>query len=446
MIPSLMTLCHTAESKEQLDADTESIRQCARKHLCSMNVLRWQQLEGLNTVLPYGVPKLSIRRTLTTEALAVFMPFQVQEICHRNGIYFANNAISKNLMTVNRAELQNGNAFICGVSGSGKSLLAKQEAISLYLSDPNADILIIDPEREYGKICDALGGETITVSAASPHHINALDMSRSYGDESNPVTLKSEFLCSLCEEAAGKLTAGQKSVIDRCTASVYREYLYSGCTGKVPTLKEFYKVLKAQPEPEAQSVALSMELFINGTLNTFAKETNVDTQNRFLCYDIHDLGKTLMPIGMLVVLDSILNRITANRENGRKTYVFLDEIYLLFRHEYAANFLFALWKRARKYGAFITGITQNVEDMLQSHTARTMLANSELVVMLNQAATDRAELAALMGISDAQMSYITNAEAGHGLVKVGGALVPFVNRMKKGMELYRLCTTKPGEC
>lgn len=445
MIPSLMTLCHTAESKEQLDADTESIRQCARKHLCSMNVLRWQQLEGLNTVLPYGVPKLSIRRTLTTEALAVFLPFRVQEICHRNGIYFANNAISKNLMTVNRAELQNGNAFICGVSGSGKSLLAKQEAISLYLSDPNADILIIDPEREYGKICDALGGETITVSAASPHHINALDMSRSYGDESNPVTLKSEFLCSLCEEAAGKLTAGQKSVIDRCTASVYREYLYSGCTGKVPTLKDFYEVLKAQPEPEAQSVALSMELFINGTLNTFAKETNVDTQNRFLCYDIHDLGKTLMPIGMLVVLDSILNRITANRENGRKTYVFLDEIYLLFRHAYAANFLFTLWKRARKYGAFITGITQNVEDLLQSHTARTMLANSELVVMLNQAATDRAELAALMGISDAQMSYITNAEAGHGLVKIGGALVPFVNRMKKGTELYRLCTTKPGE-
>lgn len=446
MIPSLMTLCHTAESKEQLDADTESIRQCARKHLCSMNVLRWQQLEGLNTVLPYGVPKLSIRRTLTTEALAVFMPFRVQEICHRNGIYFANNAISKNLMTVNRAELQNGNAFICGVSGSGKSLLAKQEAISLYLSDPNADILIIDPEREYGKICDALGGETITVSAASPHHINALDMSRSYGDEANPVTLKSEFLCSLCEEAAGKLTAGQKSVIDRCTASVYREYLYGGCTGKAPTLKDFYEVLKAQPEPEAQSVALSMELFINGTLNTFAKETNVDTQNRFLCYDIHDLGKTLMPIGMLVVLDSILNRITANRENGRKTYVFLDEIYLLFRHEYAANFLFTLWKRARKYGAFITGITQNVEDMLQSHTARTMLANSELVVMLNQAATDRAELATLMGISDAQMSYITNAEAGHGLVKIGGALVPFVNRMKKGTELYRLCTTKPGEC
>lgn len=446
MIPSLMTLCHTAESKEQLDADTESIRQCARKHLCSMNVLRWQQLEGLNTVLPYGVPKLSIRRTLTTEALAVFMPFRVQEICHRNGIYFANNAISKNLMTVNRAELQNGNAFICGVSGSGKSLLAKQEAISLYLSDPNADILIIDPEREYGKICDALGGETITVSAASPHHINALDMSRSYGDESNPVTLKSEFLCSLCEEAAGKLTAGQKSVIDRCTASVYREYLYSGCTGKVSTLKDFYEVLKAQPEPEAQSVALSMELFINGTLNTFAKETNVDTQNRLLCYDIHDLGKTLMPIGMLVVLDSILNRITANRENGRKTYVFLDEIYLLFRHAYAANFLFTLWKRARKYGAFITGITQNVEDLLQSHTARTMLANSELVVMLNQAATDRAELAALMGISDAQMSYITNAEVGHGLVKIGGALVPFVNRMKKGTELYLLCTTKPGEC
>lgn len=343
--------------------------------------------------------------------------------------------------------------FTTTVNATTTTLSVPSPAVSGYLlkNDNDASVPYSRMEKRfpasnYGKICDALGGETITVSAASPHHINALDMSRSYGDESNPVTLKSEFLCSLCEEAAGKLTAGQKSVIDRCTASVYREYLYSGCTGKVSTLKDFYEVLKAQPEPEAQSVALSMELFINGTLNTFAKETNVDTQNRLLCYDIHDLGKTLMPIGMLVVLDSILNRITANRENGRKTYVFLDEIYLLFRHAYAANFLFTLWKRARKYGAFITGITQNVEDLLQSHTARTMLANSELVVMLNQAATDRAELAALMGISDAQMSYITNAEVGHGLVKIGGALVPFVNRMKKGTELYLLCTTKPGEC
>ena len=444
MIPALITIVHTADSKEQLDADTESIQQCARKHLCSMSILRWQQLEGLNTCLPYGGTKLRIRRTLTTESLAVFMPFRVQEVCHKQGIYLGNNAISKNLIMVNRGELLNGNSFITGVSGSGKSILAKQEIVNLYLLDRNADILVIDPEREY-KIVEALGGERITVSATSKHHINAMDMNQDYGDGANPVTLKSEFLLSLCEQLIGSLGPKQKSIIDRCTTLVYRNYLFGGCVGETPTLKDFRRILMEQPEPEAKDLAIAIELFVDGSLNTFAMPTNVDTKNRFVCYDIHDLGKQMMPIGMLVVLDSILNRITANKAKGRRTYVFLDEIYLLFQQEYSANFLFTLWKRVRKYGAYITGITQNVEDLLQSHTARTMLANSELVVMLNQAATDREQLAELMGISELQMSYITNAEAGHGLVKVGGALVPFVNHLPKDTELYRLMTTKFGE-
>ena len=445
MIPALITLVHTADTKDKLDADTESIRQCARKHLCSLNILRWQQLEGLNTVLPYGVPKLSMRRTLTTESLAVFMPFRVQEVCHNNGTYFANNAISKNMIMINRNELLNGNSFITGVSGSGKSLLAKQEIIGLFLADKNADIIIIDPEKEYGKICDAFGGETIEISATSSHHINAMDINMDYADGQNPVTLKSEFMLSLCEQAVAGLGPKQKSLIDRCTASVLNNYMLRNFTGNAPTLKDFNMMLKAQPEPEAKDIALSLELFTSGSLDTFANETNVDTENRLICYDIHDLGKQLMPIGMLVVLDNILNRITANRAKGRNTYIFIDEIYLLFKHEYSANFLFTLWKRVRKYGAFITGITQNVEDLLQSHTARTMLANSELVVMLNQAATDRAELADLMGISDLQMSYISGVEAGHGLVKIGSSLVPFVNRVPKDTMLYKRMTTKPGE-
>ena len=445
MIPALITIVHTADTKEKLDADTESIRQCARKNLCSLNILRWQQLEGLNTVLPYGAPKLTMRRTLTTESLAVFMPFRVQEVCHNDGIYFANNAISKNMIMINRNELLNGNSFITGVSGSGKSLLAKQEVINLFLADKNADIIIIDPEKEYGKICDAFGGETIEISATSSHHINAMDINMDYADGQNPVTLKSEFMLSLCEQAVAGLGPKQKSLIDRCTANVLNDYMLRGFTGNAPTLKDFNAMLKAQPEPEAKDIALSLELFTSGSLDTFAGETNVDTENRLICYDIHDLGKQLMPIGMLVVLDNILNRITANKAKGRKTYIFIDEIYLLFKHEYSANFLFTLWKRVRKYGAFITGITQNVEDLLQSHTARTMLANSELVVMLNQAATDRAELADLMGISDLQMSYITGVEAGHGLVKIGSALVPFVNRVPKDTMLFQLMNTKPGE-
>ena len=271
-------------------------------------------------------------------------------------------------------------------------------------------------------------------------------MNRDYADGANPVTLKSEFILSLCEQVMnGGLGAKEKSIIDRCTAIVYRDYMLGGCIAEPPTLKDFREVLLQQSEVEAQDIALAIELFTDGSLNTFAQQTNVNTRSRFICYDIHELGKQLMPIGMLVVLDSILNRITENRAKGRKTYIFIDEIYLLFQHEYSANFLFTMWKKVRKYNAYILGITQNVEDLLQSHTARTMLANSELVIMLNQAATDREQLAELMGISDLQMSYITNVEAGHGLVKIGGALVPFVNNFPKDTQLYRLMTTKPGE-
>ena len=446
MIPALITIVHTADTKEQLDADTESIMQCARKHLCALAILRWQQLEGLNTCLPYGGTKLGIRRTLTTESLAVFMPFCVQEICHKNGIYLGNNAISKNMIMVNHTELLNGNSFITGVSGSGKSMMAKQELASILLSDKNADIIVIDPEREYSKLTEAFEGETVVISATSKNKINALDVNRDYADGANPVTLKSEFILSLCEQAMnGSLTSKQKSIIDRCTSLAYRKYMLDGCTGEAPTLQDFRKFLLEQSEPEAKDIALSIEIFTEGSLNVFAKQSNVNTRSRFICYDIHELGKQLMPIGMLVVLDSILNRITENRAKGRKTYIFIDEIYVLFRHEYSENFLFNMWKKVRKYNAYIVGITQNVEDLLTSHTARTMLANSELVIMLNQAATDREQLAELMGISEQQMSYITNVEAGNGLAKIGGALVPFVNNFPKDTQLYRLMSTNPNE-
>lgn len=236
-----------------------------------------------------------------------------------------------------------------------------------------------------------------------------------------------------------------KSIIDRCTASVYRSYQQNDYQGHIPTLQDFRAELLQQDEPEAKELALAIELFTHGSLNTFAKQTNVDTNNRLICYDILDLGKQLMPIGMLVVLDSILNRITQNRAKGKNTFIFIDEIYLLFQHEYSANFLFTLWKRVRKYSAYASGITQNVDDLLQSHTARTMLANSEFIIMLNQASTDRLELAKLLNISDLQMSYITNVEAGHGLIKVGSSLVPFANKFPKNTKLYKLMTTKPGE-
>lgn len=447
MFLSVLTMVHIADSKEQLDNDTEALLTTARKHLCQFGILKFQQLDGLNTALPIGVRKIDALRTLTTESLAVFMPFRVQEIRHTNGIYYGQNVISKNMIIADRKQLLNGNSFILGVSGSGKSFTAKEELVSVMLRDPNADVIVIDPEREYSSLIKALGGETIYISATSKSHINAMDMNSEYGDGANPVILKSEFILSLCEQliGSGSLGAKQKSIIDRCTANVYRYYQQGNYQGTPPTLQDFYDELLRQKEPEAKEIALAIELFVNGSLNTFAKETNVDTNNRLICYDILSLGKQLQAIGMLVVLDSILNRITKNRAKGRNTFIFIDEIYLLFQSEYSANFLFTLWKRVRKYGAYATGITQNVEDMLQSHTARTMLANSELIIMLNQASTDRIELAKLLNISDLQMSYITNVNAGEGLIKIGSSLIPFVNRFPKDTELYKLMTTKPGE-
>ena len=447
MMFAVITMVITADSKEQLENDTEALLTTARKHLCQFATLRFQQVDGLNTVMPFGTRKIDAFRTLTTESLSVFIPFRVQDIFHENGIYYGQNVISKNMIIANRRQLLNGNSFILGVSGAGKSFTAKEEMTNIILTDPNADIIIIDPEREYSPLVKAMKGEVIHISATSENHINAMDMNSDYGDGANPVILKSEFILSLCEQLIGgtNLGAKQKSIIDRCTASVYRYYQQGNYMGTPPTLQDFREELLKQNEPEAQEIALAIELFTDGSLNTFAKHTNVDTHSRLICYDILDLGKQLQPIGMLVVLDSILNRITQNRAKGRNTFIFIDEIYLLFQHEYSANFLFTLWKRVRKYGAYCTGITQNVDDLLQSHTARTMLANSEFIIMLNQASTDRLELAKLLNISDLQMSYITNVGAGQGLLKVGSSLVPFVNKFPRNTELYKLMTTKFGE-
>ena len=447
MFLTVLTIVHTANSKKELDEDTESLLMVCRKHLCQLGILKFQQLDGLSTAIPFGVCNINAKRTLITESLAVLNPFKVQEVNHENGIYYGQNIISKNMIIADRRQLLNGNSFILGVSGSGKSFTAKNEIVSVMLRYNNADVIIIDPEDEYSRLVKALKGEVINISSTSDNHINAMDMNKDYGDGANPIILKSEFLLSLCEQliGSGNLGPKQKSIIDRCTAQVYRVYQQGNYMGVAPTLQDFREELLKQEEPEAKALALDIELFTDGSLNTFAKNTNVNTDNRLVCYNILELGDDLKPMGMLVILDNILNRITKNRSKGKNTYIFIDEIYLLFQHEYAANFLFKLWKRVRKYGAFCTGITQNVDDLLQSHTARTMLSNSEFIVMLNQASSDRFELAKLLNITDLQMNYITNVGAGQGLIKIGNVLVPFINEFPTNTELYKLMTTKPNE-
>ena len=446
MMFGLVTMVHLADTKEQLDSDTESLLTVARKHLCQMSILRWQQKDGLDTVLPYGLRKITALRTLTTESTAVFIPFRAQEIMQDGGIYYGQNAVSKNMIVADRRKLLNGNSFRLGVSGSGKSFSAKEEIVSIALST-NDDILILDPESEFGYLTEALGGEVIQVSAASDTHINALDMDRAYGDARNPLIEKSQFVLSLFEQLVGSegVSAKEKSIMDRCTYEVYREYMASGYTGQPPTLKDLYQTLLEQPEPEARGLALSAELFITGSLNTFAQPTNVDTKARIISYDIRELGEQLMPLGMLVTLDAIFNRVIQNWKRGKTTWVFADEFYLLFRYQYSAEFFYKLWKRIRKYNGLVTGLTQNVDEILRSDTARLMLANSEFLILLNQSPTDREELARLLHISEAQMGYITNVAAGCGLIRCAGNIVPFENSFPRNTQLYKLMTTKPDE-
>ena len=447
MMFGLVTIVHTAKNKKQLDRDTETLQSIARKHLCQLAVLKFQQMDGLNTALPYGLRKINALRTLTTESAAVLMPFRAHEIMDVGGTYCGMNAISHNLIIANRKNLINGNGFILGVSGSGKSFFTKREIVSLFLGT-NDEIIIADPQNEYTSLVNALGGAAINLSPTSPNHINAMDLALGYGDSENPLIAKSEFVLLFIEQimgGTGKLEAVDKSIIDRCLTNIYAEYLSSNYTIQPPTLSDLYAELKKQKEKQAKVLALAIEMIAQGNLNMFAHQTNVDVHNRLIAYGIRDLGKQLRTPGMLVMTDAIRNRVARNRERGIRTHVILDEMHIFFANDLSAQFFAESWKQFRKDGALATGITQSVEDCLKSLTARTMLANSEYLVMLNQAPTDRIELAKLLHISDNQLSYITNVGFGKGLLKCGNSIVPFVDNFPKNTRLYQLMSTKPGE-
>ena len=443
MVYANVTLLHMADTLDQLNADTETL---LSKSLCDFSILRYQQEDGLNTALPYGLRSIDVTRTLTTEAAASLMPFRVQEIQDIGGIYCGINAVSKNLLICNRKNLLNPHGFILGVSGSGKSFTMK-EFITFIALATRDDIIIIDAEREYGETSRALHGTVLELSPNSPHHINPLEIARGYGMGENPVAMKSELLMSICEQqmGEGQLGAFHKSIIDRCTASVYHEFIKSGGKTRQPTLSDWRNEVKRQPEREAQELALASELFVEGSLNMFAHETNVDMDNRLIVFDLYEMGEQLKPTALNVTMETIQNRVATNRLAGKYTWIFVDEVYLFFKYYYSAQFLYKAWKRFRKYGAALTAATQNVEECLRSETARLMFANSEFLVLLNQAATDRAELAKLLNISENQMGYVTNVEAGHGLLRVAGSIVPFANEFPRTGELYQLWNTTPTD-
>ena len=443
MYYAVLTMVITADSLKELDQTTEGILSAARKGMSQMAVLRYQQIDGLNTVLPFGSRKINAFRTLTTESLAVFIPFKVQEIMDKGGIYFGENAISHNLIMCNKENLLNQSAFVLGVPGSGKSFSVK-ELIAFLILNTDDDILVCDPEGEYAPLVEAMGdlGSVIRVSAGGKDRLNAMYMVDGYG-ENNPIVVKSEFIMSLIEQIDKKGVGPQhKSIIDRCIAQVYKE-AYE--TATIPTLSTLREKLLSQPEPEAKQIALSLELYTTGSLDIFGKQSNVDLDKRVVVFDIHGLGAQLKPTGLLVITDTMLNRVTLNWKRGKRTHVFIDEFHVVFENEFSAQFFNSAWRQFRKRNAYPTAITQNVEYLLDSVQASTMLSNSEFIVMLNQAASDREELAKLLNISQEQMSYITNADPGCGLIKYGGSLVPFVNRFPKDTKLYQLMTTRPGE-
>ena len=446
---AVVTMVHFADTKEQLDEDTESISAAARTAQCRLNVLRWQQIDGLNTALPLGVRRIEDIMTLTTEGVAGFMPFRSTEVQEENGYCYGQNQISKNLILIDPKSQQSANSVILGKPGSGKSMFAKWVILNKILATAGDqhEIIIIDPEREYAPLVKALGGEVVYLSANSKTHINAMDLSAGYDTSENPIITKAEFMLSLCEHLLYPSIVGpkQKSLIDRCTDIILRDYVRNGCRGEAPTLIDFYKCLLEQKEHEAKDLALAIELYATGNLSTFAQQTNINVENRIICFDIHQLGQSLMSIGMLVLFDHIQNRMIRNRANGITTSIINDEFYLMFEREYTSEFFYKMWKRGRKYGCDYSGITQNVEDLLRSTNGRAIVNTSELIVMLNQSPLDREQLSDLLDISESLQEYITNAKAGSGLIKFGGNIIPFENDIPADSEIYKLLTTKPGE-
>ena len=447
---------HFADTKEQLDQDTKAIQTIGHRLTLDIKRLNQQQENGLNTALPLAYNQLAIKRALTTESAAVFMPFVNQELNDKNGTYYGNNAVSHNLIKFDRRACKNGNGFIFGTPGSGKSMSAKQEMLSVLLQSDDT-VVVIDPEGEYYPMAEMLGGEVIRIAAGADVHINPfdIDLDAEADGEDDPMAIKSDFIVSLCETVVGErygLAPAQRSIIDRCVKMAYSEYLQSRdpVTGKydknkLPTLVTFYNLLRAQSGYDAMQLADGLEIYITGSLNIFAHHTNVEYQKRFVVFDIRDVGSTMKSMALLVVLDNIWNRIVSGRKEGRYTWFFIDEIYLLFKTEASAEFLRNLYKRARKYYGLPTGITQNVSDLLENDTARTMISNCEYIQMLNQAPLDRAQLAELLNISQTQLGFVTNSNPGEGLIYNGKVIVPFVNKLPKDTKQYMAMTTKPSE-
>ena len=437
---------NTADTKQQLSNNVFQASSIAQKYNCQLTRLDFQQEEGLMSCLPIGYNQIEIQRGLTTSSVAIFVPFTTQELFQtgKEALYCGINALSNNLIMVDRKKLKNPNGLILGTPGSGKSFSAKREIANVFMVTSD-DIIICDPEAEYGPLVERLHGQVIRISPTSPHYINPMDLNLNYSEDENPLSLKSDFILSLCELIVGGkegLQPVEKTVIDRCVRLVYRDYLADPKPEKMPILEALYNELLRQEEKEAHYIATALEIYVTGSLNVFNHRTNVDIQSRIVSYDIKELGKQLKKIGMLIVQDQVWNRVTVNREARKSTRYYIDEMHLLLKEEQTAAYSVEIWKRFRKWGGIPTGITQNVKDLLSSREVENIFENSDYIYMLNQASGDRQILAKHLNISPHQLSYVTHSGEGEGLLFYGSVILPFVDRFPKDTELYRIMTTK----
>ena len=447
----LMTflLLNTANTKQQLDNNVFQANAIAQKYNCVLKKLDFQQEEGLMSCLPLGYNQIGIQRGLTTSSVAIFVPFTTQELFQngKEALYCGLNALSNNLIMVDRKALKNPNGLILGTPGSGKSFSAKREIANVFLVTDD-DIVICDPESEYGPLVEHLHGQVIHISPTSADYLNPMDLNLNYSDDENPLSLKSDFLLSLCELIVGGkdgLQPVEKTIIDRCVRTVYRDYLNDPRPENMPILEDLYNELRRQEEKEAQYIATALEIYVTGSLNVFNHRTNINIDSRIVSFDIKELGKQLKKIGMLIVQDAVWNRVTVNREAHKSTRYYIDEMHLLLREEQTAAYTVEIWKRFRKWGGIPTGITQNVKDLLSSREVENIFENSDYIYMLNQANGDRQILAKQLNISTHQLSYVTHSGEGEGLLFYGNIILPFVDRFPKDTELYRIMTTKPQE-